>query len=205
MVWLGGLCSWCWSQGWNGLHLCFIYWKKALNCNRNEDGSSHSDEGCRNQCMVFYEELCLSELLPGTQENPFHLPECSWFGSSLGDSTRLNFSFFLSVSRRREQGEEGSTVILPKWSTAVEFEVQARSSFWKAGWFFRCFAWQNRLVPEEVHSLSSLCHSAQRKCLSVHVKSWAQGYSFSSPGLLFHRQGTLRGLTVSLFCYSAFL
>lgn len=85
--------------------------------------------------------------------------------------------FLLSECLKEERAK-----ILPKWSTAVEFGVQARLSFWKAGWFFKCFVWQNRLVPEEVHSLSSPCHSAQRKCLSVHVKSWPQGYSASSAG-----------------------
>lgn len=137
-----------------------------------------------------YKELSQSELLPGTQESPLHPPEYSWLGSSLGDYTSLNFSFFLSVSRRREQR---STVILPKWSIAVEYGVQARLSFWKAGWFFKYFAWQSRLVPEKVCALSSLCHSAQRKCLSVHVRSCPQGYSASRAGFLFHRQETCEG------------
>lgn len=59
-----------------------------------------------------YNELCLSELLPGTQGSPLHPPECSWFESSLGDSPSLNFSFFLSLSRRREHRKEGSTVMI---------------------------------------------------------------------------------------------
>lgn len=145
-----------------------------------------------------YKELCISELLPGTQGSPLHPPECSWFGSSLGDSTSLNFSFFLSISRRREKRGEGSTVILPKWSIAVEFGVQTRLSFWKAGWFFKCFAWQNRLVPEKVRALSSPMPECPCEILST-------GYSASSAGLSFHKQGTLWGLTVSLFSFSEFL
>lgn len=160
--------------------------------------------GLSESVCAIYKELYLSELPLRTKGSPLHPPECSWLGNSLGDYTIQNFSFFLNVSRRREQRGEGSTVILPKWSIAVEFGVLVRSSFWKAGWFFKCFAWQSSLVPQKICVFSPLpqCPEEMPECPCEILST---GWFFSSAGFLFHRQGTLWGLIVSLFSFSAFL